>query len=548
MSPNTDRWLSGTPLTPDTRSANLLSGKVSFYEEGSLRLDVRDCVAVRHMRRRGQTIFYLSLFDDEIDSRFGEFISFKCPEFWTAEHLTDAARGLEPTDAAVITGSGDEVLVARGGSAAFPLYWTTGGNSIVVSTVLPVDRERRLSRGGLLASVSVVAAAFQNEPNLLLQAPLTRWFRCRRAAVSRLSPYAGCTLECAINIVENGLVECDHDELIHAIRCGFDKFGRRQRSRRRALVELSGGFDSSLAAIAARKHGLELLGASMCFPFYEFRFEEDLQQAVAKSLTISRVRFDGVASLAYTPPDWWPRLDEPATCVIGLERDLTIARLASREGIDRVLVGQGGDQLFSEDMFEPVPAPTPLARGAFSNAAWHQIEQARNVMHSIPFFLQRYSMTYLHDARLDVAMRENFGTVTRSPFTDLDLIRCSLAWAKLSARLGVRKRKQILAEAFVAELPVAVRERRGKVSWDGVCARAYAQHGDSIIDEFEGALAPLEHVGLNVRWLTKRVRQLGRWEKTQFGEDDREVFAAYALATWLRSWGVARVCDCLWTD
>lgn len=31
-------------------------------------------------------------------------------------------------------------------------------------------------------------------------------------------------------------------------------------------------------------------------------------------------------------------------------------------------------------------------------------------------------LTYLHDARLDVALKEAFGTITRSPFTDLEML------------------------------------------------------------------------------------------------------------------------------
>jgi hypothetical protein len=169
-------------------------------------------------------------------------------------------------------------------------------------------------------------------------------------------------------------------------------------------------------------------------------------------------------------------------------------------------------------------------------------------MHASPVFFKRSTLTYLHDARLDVVMKEAFGASTRSPFTDLDVVRCGLSWAKVSARLGTRQGKGILAHAFVAELPAAVRERRGKVSWDGVCARAYAAHGDALVGEIETVSAPLEHIGLNVGWIVRRIAQLAAWERTTFGKDDREVFAVYALATWLRSWGVERVSDCGWSE
>jgi hypothetical protein len=129
-----------------------------------------------------------------------------------------------------------------------------------------------------------------------------------------------------------------------------------------------------------------------------------------------------------------------------------------------------------------------------------------------------------------------------------DWVRCGLSWARLSTRLGLQPSKSILAEAFAAELPQAVTGRRGKVPWDGVSARAYALHGDSIATELERVAGPLHLLGLDVRWLVRRVAQLAGGQKTTSAGDDKEVIAAYALATWLRSWGVERASECGWSD
>ena len=534
-------------LTRSLIKAGMTRTNVCTFKEDFLRLDVRDSVPVRRVVERKQTLFYLSLFDDEVDSRLEEFLAFTPRTNWSELVLAVAALRLEPTDAVVIACSHAEILIARGGACNFPLYWTATADSILVSTVLPVDRDRRLSVAGLMASFAASATG-KGEPNLALCAPLSGWFRCRRGAVSKLSSGVGCVSERLVDLVNADGTQPDRDHLTEAIRSALDKFGRRQQGHPRAVAELSGGFDSTLAAIATRTHGVELLGVSVHFPYYEFRFEEDIQRAVAKSLAISRVRLDGTTLFSYAPPDWWPKLDEPATSVIGLKRDLAVARLASSEGIDRVFVGHGGDQLFSDDMLEPLPPPIPLARAAFSKAGWQEVEHVRELMQSIPKFLKRSVLTHLHDARLDVAMKEAFGTITRSPFIDLEMASCGISWARLSAHLSIREGKGILADAFAAELPSVVTGRMSKVTWDGVCARAYAAHGDSIVTEIERVAAPLEHIGLNVGWLVGRVDQLASWEKTAFGKDDKEVFAAYAVATWLRSWGVERVSDCSWSD
>jgi hypothetical protein len=106
--------------------------------------------------------------------------------------------------------------------------------------------------------------------------------------------------------------------------------------------------------------------------------------------------------------------------------------------------------------------------------------------------------------------------------------------------------KRILADAFAADLPQAVLGRRAKVSWDGVCARTYARNADAILQELDTGVRLLEHVGFDVNWLIRRVGALARWERTNFGQDDREVFAAYAVATWFRSWDITRLHDVAW--
>jgi hypothetical protein len=518
------------------------------FEEAFLRLDVRQAVAVRQVAAPKQTLFYLSLFDDEIDARLEEFLGRGIVRAWTEDFLGSAALSLEPTDAVVIAGPDAELLVARGGANNFPLYWTRNAEAIVVSTLLPVDRVRTLSRAGLLDSLTVVSVANQNEPNLTLRTPLVGWFRCRRGAVSRLHGSGGLVSERPVDLAESAHTALDRDELIEALELALERFGRRLRQgRAKAVVELSGGFDSTIAAIAARQAGIELLGVSEHLPYYEFRFEEGIQERVASSLAISRVRLDGTALLSFAPSDWWPRLDEPSISVIRLKRALELARIASREGLDRILVGHGSDQLFAEDVLGRDESPHVLGRRAFSKAVWPEVERTLNVAESSPF-TRRSCLTNSYDARLDVPLKEDFGTATRSMFTDLDWVRCGIAWSKLSARRGTPIEKSILEDAFAADLPTAVTGRRGKVPWDGVSSRAYAAHGAHIAAEIERISGPLEQLGLEVRWLLRRVAELTQGRKASSDREDKEVIGSYAVATWLRAWGVEHVTDCAWGD
>ena len=105
-----------------------------------------------------------------------------------------------------------------------------------------------------------------------------------------------------------------------------------------------------------------------------------------------------------------------------------------------------------------------------------------------------------------------------------------------------------MADAFAADLPEAVTGRKGKVPWDGVTSRAYARHADAIVTEIERVSGPLGRLGLDMRWLARRVTQLADGHKTTSARDDKEVICAYTVATWLRSWGVEHVADCCWSD
>jgi asparagine synthetase B (glutamine-hydrolysing) len=515
---------------------------------GPLRMSMRAAVAMRSAGEQGSSLLYLSLFDDEIDGRFDEFLACQPPEPWGSHRLEDAALCLEPTDVVIQVDPAGSIGIARGGVCNFPLYWTKTGQSIHISTVLPIDDPRQLSVEGLLIAIAVVSVTYQNEPNLVTATPLQGWSRFRRGAVSRWDVASASLAESPIDLAACTVPNDGRTGVIRAIRAALEKFGQRQAGREQALLELSGGFDSTLAALAARAANVRLKGVSLHFPYYEFRYEDHIQQAVARDLQLSRLVLEGADVFAYTPPDWWPRLDEPATRIITLKRELDMTRIAVNQQIDRVLVGEGGDQVFSEDLLEPVPASVPLARAAFSSQGWQTIEGIRAEMDARPYYLRRSTLTYLHDARLDVALKESFGTHTRSPFSDLDMIRAGMGWAHLSAQLGVREGKKILVEAFADKLPEELLARRSKVSWDGVCARTYAAHGGSIIQEIEKTSPVLEHLGINPRWIIERVGALSRWEITRFGEMDREVFAVYALSTWLQSWNIEKPSDCCWTN
>lgn len=517
------------------------------HSASGLRLDVRAAVACRPLRCADGDAFYLSLFDDEIDERVACLQRGVEPGTIGAHCPVSGSRHLEPTDALIVTRADGTVVVARGGAANFPLYWSRSGESIEISTSLTVDGGSTIWREGLLDSLAVVAVSYRGEPNTMLRSPVAGWHRLRRGAETRFARGEVVSQ----TPIDHGLAlpSATREGLVRSIRTALDQFAARQRrARTKALVELSGGVDSTLAALAAGNHGIALHGVSVHFPFYEFRFEDAIQQDTARALHIPRSVVDGTELYSYAPPRFWPRLDEPATIVMALKRNQVMAELAVTEGTDRVYVGEGGDELFAEDVLEPVPTLAPLPRELFSRRAWQTVAQTGENLRRPCEYGRRSLLTWVYDARLDVVVKDHYGVTTRSPFTDLAMARCGIQWATLKKELGLRQSKAILTEAFGSEMPQAVLSRRDKVPWDGVFARAYAAHGDTILAALDRSSRVLDHLGIDVPWLTRRVRRLSRWECTDFGTDDRLVFSAYAVATWLQSWGIDHPGEHRWTS
>src|SRR2546422_4477180 len=85
-----------------TVSPRIASPEISYIGKDCLQLAVRESVAVRRFAGLHQTLFYLSLFDDEIESRLAEFLGCGSRTTWTEEALASAALSLEPTDVVVI--------------------------------------------------------------------------------------------------------------------------------------------------------------------------------------------------------------------------------------------------------------------------------------------------------------------------------------------------------------------------------------------------------------------------------------------------------------
>lgn len=507
-----------------------------------LSVDIRRSVAVRERVMHGLSLLYLSLFDDEIDARFERFLeqANRAAEQGCAlreDDIRSAAPQVELTDVLIVHGLRGGCVVVRGGSCTIPLYWGHAGSKIRLSTVLPLLENSTFSRSGLASAMAAVCHHGSYEPNAWTATPLSGWRRVRRGAITFFDSTRGTSREETVEQGASGPASPNEDDVAESVRVAFAAYGRSQAAVASSVVELSGGYDSTLAAAAARSPASVMRGISVEFPYYEFRFEASVQQAVAAAMDVPRSVLDGTKLFPYTPWEHPPRFDEPTVFVTGIRHAEQVASFAASHDATRIYVGHGGDQLFSTDLAGLEPMAASPDRALFSSEAWRAVRQAQE-----PAWRRRSTGCFVYDARQDVWVKETFGPTLRTPFSDNAVFRAALRWSRLCATQGRRPDKTILARALGDLLPDAVTGRKGKVAYDGVWMRAYATHGAHIGSTLDRVAGPLEHIGASPAWLLERTRRLADWAPVS----DREVLAAYAVAAWLVSWGIERVSDVAW--
>lgn len=498
-------------------------------------VSVRPAVRLRgHGYGRGIAL-YLSLYDDELDER--------AQAFWShglAEGGEPPWAELELTDALLHVASNGAVTVARGAACTFPLWYSTEGGRLRLATSLPILEGPALSRSGLLAAVAGACLHSSYEINAVAQTPLAHWRRLRRGVVTR---FDGPTLTSEEYMRPKRAAQAPtREEVCREVRAAFDAYGLSQRHVRSSILEVSGGFDSTLAAAGPSRGGMG--GVSVMFPYYEFRFERTVQQAAAQHLGIAREELDGTALFPYSPASVPVRFDEPSVFVTGIRHAEEVARFAARRGAERIYTGHGGDQCFATDLLDREPlVGNNLESGPFTPRAWQAVRRTMGTTRSSDL-LDRSLGTLVYDARPDVWIRETFGPIHRTPFSDLRVFRSALAWSGWCKQHHMRLDKSILAEAAADLLPHAVVARKGKVAYDGVWMRGYHQHADHIASVFEQVGGVLAHIGASPHWLQRRAQELGQWKD----RSDREVLALYAIAVWLSAWGITRADDVTWAD
>ncbi len=508
-------------------------------------LDIRNCVSLREHCLKDGVMFYLSLLNDEIDGRFFNFLNeseaLQRSNIISTQNIIADAQCLELTDIIVLNARTKKTTVIRGGAASFPMFWTRNGDHIHLSTHLPVRDRPRLSKSGLVSAMAACCLEGSYEPQALVETPLYGWQRIRRATITTFEKGKSPKEDIILLEKYHNTYYINEELVSRKIKAAFSSFRQSQRNITSSVLELSGGFDSTLAGTAASNSLNKMRGISVEFPYYEFRFETPIQKAVAQALDIERTVLDGTQLFPYTPSERTPYFDEPAVFVTGIRHAEQVATFANNHKATRIYTGHGGDQLFSANLIGYESISHHPTRPLFSSDAWRAIKAATaKIKH--PRWRQRSTGCFVNDARQDVWIKETFDVNIRTPFSDLEVFHAAHLWSHFNAMRHTKPDKTILARSLNDLLPEAVINRKGKVAYDGVWMRAYNTQYEHITNTLDGASEIFEYIGVSPAWLMQRARELADWKDVS----GRDLLAAYAISVWLKSWDFVSLSDIEW--
>lgn len=121
---------------------------------------------------------------------------------------------------------------------------------------------------------------------------------------------------------------------------------------KRIAVQLSGGLDSSLIIGLLRHFSIPHSLVGLKSDRYEFRTERFVQESLAYQASSSVVLIDECEHLPYSALNVVPPHQVPNLLSLNFAQDDAMARACSKLGIDVLLTGGGGDNLFADDVPE----------------------------------------------------------------------------------------------------------------------------------------------------------------------------------------------------
>jgi hypothetical protein len=426
-----------------------------------------------------------------------------------------------------------KLYLARGAIGRPTLYANpTGAGLRFSTTLLPFLRERPIDTAYVPEFLATAQLSAPSDINHTCATPLRGWLRAPRAGVL------------AIDLEDRTMTRRDAP-----LPPDASPFGQDPQERLRDAVdahlaatvqtepfacELSGGIDSGIVAARTKRLAGDRMRACIGLhpPFPELRWERSFMEAMAAHAGLPLHLIEPDDALPFARLREAPAHDEPNLTALAwalLDRKLGAAR---RQGARVLLHGVGGDQVFMQRRGEPRlrirsprrPIVTSRLRRDFA-AALGRVEDEINGPAGDRFVALG---TFLYDGWADRYLGPPAGVRYEPGLLSLPIVQAARALhAVLPNPEGFPK--HVPRAVFARDLPTVVRERRGKVPFDGVYQRGLRRHIDDALGLVEEHAGDLECARLRPRAIAKelfRAASIG-WEP-----DTTPAMAALAWCVW----------------
>lgn len=182
-------------------------------------------------------------------------------------------------------------------------------------------------------------------------------------------------------------------DFLIAAKSFFDTF-----SNKKIGVQLSGGLDSSIIIALLKHFGIPFSLIGMSSSQYEFRTERHIQHILAEwSNDVSLLDYE--KHLPLFDIDKVPAFQYPDMLCLNYSADNAMALECERLGVDILLTGNGGDNVFTDNVPENPELSTWLPQ-IFTDTWLNDIIYTPKGVQLVPFFGDKQVMQTLYNLRL----------------------------------------------------------------------------------------------------------------------------------------------------
>jgi len=410
------------------------------------------------------------------------------------------------------------LILSRGPLGRSKLYFRPDKKGIRLTPKLWAEPEwDEINHNFFFYSIANSLLTAPVECDYLLETAANHWLRVPRGSIMILD-IAGTVLKTSyLNIpIDTDIKNNSTADLESQLRDQLDEHLTKIIGNTNFTTEISGGIDSGIITSRAKRlfPNKFLGGVSVISDFYELRREKSFIEDIAKQADIPLSFINAGEHLPFSDLHNVPIHDEPSLSSIPWQLVATSLKTARALGAETHIHGIGGDQVFipiPEGIIELLTAKPKID---FLNESCRKIVKTQiNLVKSRyfngtkPVFVDRGLLLY--DGWADHYIAPNLNVRYEAGWIDANIIRLCEE-LRNQAPYPNNIFKPLPRNVFASDLPESVRERPGKIGFDGIYQRGLRQNFDTVCSLIEDQNIGLEKFGVKPKNILREIKNCAR--------------------------------------